>query len=711
MAMELEIKANTSEAERNLDNLGKKIQEINNPQNEQQKQQEAEKQSLVSVKDNMKSLTDTIKDLTRSLKENKSFQGGDIQGYNPFPSNRIQQDKREVNFEDLSRYVGSLVKNVSRNDFTTPLLETTANTSSKVKSIGEKLITESGDNGDGGNIIGSLLSKVGGVGLGLTALGIAGSALSDRYEKDLPYTTKILSSFGTNLTDDAKSNQDLADRLRATLVDYNRNTGLANNEFLEYASSLSRFGIGEGQEAKAGELTQKAANIALLTNGDISQNLDFMGLIERFGGNGAETLNQVYNSAKLQGLDKNQFPEFLSNLQRVIEDGISRGYIKSTKEVATDLAIFSELGKGNAFFEGEYGARTYSQMSNGLANATNLNSTSSVLVYKAAQNTLQSLGVDAALNTSAQGGGLNAITDSGAQWLNTMAYIEQGPMNTDFLKNLTKQVNDTYGNDTASKVLTYKEAFGLNYQGAIRIFNLLEELSSAESAGQIENIKAQMEEVTSTQEFKSSETALADSMSKLDKSIHDIAQGTFNIKSVALDTISGSVDAIRDWLLKTTEENKTTQEHIETSDLSEENKEFLTSTYEKTSGIKMTMNNDWAKIGASQNAYTQEGKYFNEFYKNNLASLVDQGLLNENISQLYNEQKKSGSIDANVKAEYDLYSKIMALKQDRSTTISQRDQTTLENLFNTLVDSLGKLKDSTDNAAKVYATTDAVVNY
>jgi hypothetical protein len=63
-----------------------------------------------------------------------------------------------------------------------------------------------------------------------------------------------------------------------------------------------------------------------------------------------------------------------------------------------------------------------------------------------------------------------------------MAYIESGPMNSDFLKNLSSQVNSTYGNDTASTVLTYKEAFGLNYQGAIRMFNLMDELSKTESS-------------------------------------------------------------------------------------------------------------------------------------------------------------------------------------------------------------------------------------
>ena len=89
---------------------------------------------------------------------------------------------------------------------------------------------------------------------------------------------------------------------------------------------------------------------------------------------------------------------------------------------------------------------------------------------------------------------------------------------------------------------------------------------------------------------------------------------------------------------------------------------------------------------------------------------MDQGLLNEDISQLYNSQKNSGNIDPSVKAEYDLYSKIMTLKQDRSATVSKYDQEKLGQLYETLINSLEKLNNSTENlttttdsASRVYA--------
>ena len=693
---EIKLTADSSQAEKELDKLAEKTKDIN------KNQQQEQTQELISVKDNFKTLTDAIKDLSKEIKENNSVQNTNFENFHPLIESRIQKNKlthEGIQVDQLGKEAGSVITSVAKGDYFAPITQSLMSTSDKIKSFGDRLLSESGDGEEGGRILGGLLSKIGGFGIGITLGGMALGGVADRYEADLPQTTRILASFGNTLTSDADKNQELADTLRSTLVDYNRNTGLENNEFLDYASTLSRFGIGAGQEIKVGQMTQKAANLALLTNGDIGQNLDFMGLIERFGGNGIETINQAYNSARIQGLDKNQFPEFLSNLQRVIEDGISKGYIKSTKEVATDLAIFSTLGQGNAFFEGEYGARTYAQMSNGLANSTNLNSTSSFLVFRAAQDTIDAIGVANALNTNDKGGVLNSIKDTGASWLNTMAYIESGPMNSDFLKNLSSQVNSTYGNDTASKVLTYKEAFGLNYQGAIRMFNLMDELSKTENASQIENIKAQMDEVTSTPEFKSAETVLADSLAQIDKSIHDVSKGAFEIKSDALNLISNCVEQIRDWLEPV--ETMTFEEYINTLGISEEGKEILKSPV-SSKDISLSSLGGWTSVFGFGN--TSESVFFKDLMK----PLLDKGQLNNNIQELYKQQQKEGNIDDVVKYEYELYSKIMTLKMDRRTTLTSHEESSLKEMYEKLTTAIEKLTTSTDNAAGAYANSELV---
>lgn len=691
MAQEFDIDANVEPAKRKIEDLKKKAEEVNQLQKE-------EPQQPLSIKDSFKSLIDAVKDLSRDIKESRSYQITQPQEYKPLVD-RVQNDKREFNKDvqigELGQNAKSLISSVAHGDYLTPIAQGSLTTSNKIKNLGDKLQGSSTE-GSSGDILGSLISKFGGIGIGLTALGIGGAALADRYEKDLPQTTRTLASFGNTLTSDADRNQKLADTLRSTLVDYNRNTGLENNEFLDYASSLSRFGIGAGQEIKAGEITQKAANLALLTNGDIGQNLDFMGLIERFGGNGIDTINQAYNSARIQGLDKNQFPEFLSNLQRVIEDGISKGYIKSTKEVATDLAIFSELGKGNAFFEGEYGARTYAQMSNGLANSTNLNSTSSFLVYRAAQDTINAIGVEDALNTNDKGGSLNSIKDTGASWLNTMAYIESGPMNSDFLKNLSNQVNSTYGNDTASKVLTYKEAFGLNYQGAIRMYNLMDELSKTENAGQIENIKSQMDEVTSTPEFKSAETALADSMSKLDNTLHNLSKTAFSIKSETLDKIASTVDTIANIINPDVDDIDFTPQKenlylVDNYSINEQTKAALSvdSGSDKLSWAEI-LNNDIPD-------YYRQG-YLREVVEDYTKTIP----IHNNIEELYKKDAEDGKVSKDILLEYNALTSMREFLEGNPSYWEQDEQIKVIAAFRELQDHIQRLTVATTDAARAY---------
>ena len=704
---EIKLTADSSQAEKELDKLAEKTKDIN------KNQQQEQTQELISVKDNFKTLTDAIKDLSKEIKENNSVQNTNFENFHPLIESRIQKNKlthEGIQVDQLGKEAGSVITSVAKGDYFAPITQSLMSTSDKIKSFGDRQLSESGDGEEGGSILGGLcgllskigsifgglLSMIGGFGIGITLGGMALGGATDRYEADLPQTTRILASFGNTLTSDADKNQELADTLRSTLVDYNRNTGLENNEFLDYASTLSRFGIGAGQEIKVGQMTQKAANLALLTNGDIGQNLDFMGLIERFGGNGIETINQAYNSARIQGLDKNQFPEFLSNLQRVIEDGISKGYIKSTKEVATDLAIFSTLGQGNAFFEGEYGARTYAQMSNGLANSTNLNSTSSFLVFRAAQDTIDAIGVANALNTNDKGGVLNSIKDTGASWLNTMAYIEYGPMNSDFLKNLSNQVNLTYGNDTASKVLTYKEAFGLNYQGAIRMYNLMDELSKTENAGQIEKIKSQMDEVTSTPEFKSAETALADSMSKLDKTLHNLSKTAFSIKSETLDKIASTVDTIANIINPDIDDNDFTPQKenlylVENYDINEQTKAALSvnSGTDKLSWAEI-LNNDIPD-------YYRQG-YLREVVEDYTKTIP----IHNNIEELYKKDAEDGKVSKDILLEYNALTSMREFLVGNPSYWEQDEQIKVIAAFRELQDHIQRLTVATTDAARAY---------
>jgi hypothetical protein len=52
-----------------------------------------------------------------------------------------------------------------------------------------------------------------------------------------------------------------------------------------------------------------------------------------------------------------QFNEVLRGLQRVMEDGISKGFVRSSDQVARNLTILSTMTNNNPLLSGEMGAQ------------------------------------------------------------------------------------------------------------------------------------------------------------------------------------------------------------------------------------------------------------------------------------------------------------------------------------------------------------------
>ena len=84
-------------------------------------------------------------------------------------------------------------------------------------------------------------------------------------------------------------------------------------------------------------------------------------------------------------MEKGQYGEFLQAMQKVIENGISKGFILSSEQVAQNLAMLSQIGRGSELWKGENGARRLSEMNAGIESTTGLRSTSDILAYSAAK--------------------------------------------------------------------------------------------------------------------------------------------------------------------------------------------------------------------------------------------------------------------------------------------------------------------------------------
>ena len=219
-------------------------------------------------------------------------------------------------------------------------------------------------------------------------------------------------------------------------------TGMDIDEFMRVANGFSSYGVATSGRASA--LARAAGLAGRYTGADSSSLSAYLGTQERYGGNGLAGMNYAYNAALASGLQRNQFGEFLDGLQNVIETGISKGYVRSTKEVSDTMVMFDKLSGGSKFWQGEQGFNRLQSINNGLANATALNSSTQLAVYQAMA-------------------GL-----SGGDMLDTFALMEKG-LDVNSFKAISKQFNNIYGGDRYSEVMAWKELTGLNYTGAMQL--------------------------------------------------------------------------------------------------------------------------------------------------------------------------------------------------------------------------------------------------
>ena len=250
---------------------------------------------------------------------------------------------------------------------------------------------------------------------------------------------------------------------QGAMLSASKGTGMDIDEFMRAANRFSSYGVTTGE--RASELTRAAGLAERNTGADLSSITAFLGTQERYGGragtdssgrviyqgareqragNALAEMNYAYNAALASGLQRNQFGEFLDGLQNVIETGISKGYIKSTKEVSDTMVMFDKLSGGSKFWQGEQGFNRLQSINNGLANATALNSSTQLAVYQAMA-------------------GL-----SGGDMLDTFALMEKG-LDVNSFKAISQRFNNIFGGDRYSEVMALKELTGLNYTGAMQL--------------------------------------------------------------------------------------------------------------------------------------------------------------------------------------------------------------------------------------------------
>jgi len=245
-----------------------------------------------------------------------------------------------------------------------------------------------------GSIIGTFVEPGGGTILGGTLGSAAGKALDTAFHIPISGESNEAAYAGLwqQRSADAMSLNALMGN-DAVIGDRN----MVREAFKEAANAAAKFGY----SAEEGMDAMKKAAMQGLSKEDARKATEQVFDYERRTGADRGTLQSAslmasryktrnilsagWAGVQASGMDKGQYGEFLRGMQKVIEDGISKGFVRSADEVATSFAMLAQMTNNNPLWQGENGARRLSDINAGLESATGLKSATDIRVFRAAK--------------------------------------------------------------------------------------------------------------------------------------------------------------------------------------------------------------------------------------------------------------------------------------------------------------------------------------
>lgn len=228
-----------------------------------------------------------------------------------------------------------------------------------------------------------------------------------------------------------------------------KGTGLDTDEMLAQMQNAAIYGLGEKASLN---LVANSAKWVQETGADMNALMKLQGTASRYG-LGDNVIQNAFGGLIASGMGRGQFNEFLQGLQTVIEDGISNGYITSTEDVTRNLTMFARLSDNNPLWQGQNGARMFTQMNNNLAQATSLSDTNSALVFSALH--------------------------KGGSYVDTMEAIEKGLNDKDAFGKIFSTFMQSEGGNYEGVIERLRATYGLNYTQAKQVFAMGNKLGSA----------------------------------------------------------------------------------------------------------------------------------------------------------------------------------------------------------------------------------------
>jgi hypothetical protein len=279
----------------------------------------------------------------------------------------------------------------------------------------------------------------------------------------------LLGRYGGSEGENTRAIRDTFARSAAAANEY----GYSAGEGMEAVKQGAAQGLGEGEAITA---AKKAFAFERGTGADRNALLELETRGRRFGMD--NMIGAAWQGSQASGMAPGQFNEFLRSMQRVFEDGISKGFVRGGQEIAGNLAYLSGMSGGNPLYQGERGAQVLSQLNNGLAGAVELNSVNDILTYRAAQQTWDELSDKEKEEIYTSAGMTRDDMKNGTDWLNASMLLERG-FRPELFKAQMRMFETAERGDTENIVERMSQQYDLSKTGAFALLQMYRRNGSA----------------------------------------------------------------------------------------------------------------------------------------------------------------------------------------------------------------------------------------
>jgi hypothetical protein len=290
-----------------------------------------------------------------------------------------------------------------------------------------------------------------------------------------------------------------------------------------------------------------------MTGADLGKIQGVTGAFSRYGGE--ENASAIaYAGLRSQNMQNGQFNEFLSGMERILEEGIEKGFIRGSEEIAGNMAMLYKLSGDSPLWQGEQGAQRLSQMNASISSATALQTPAHDIVYSVAKNMLlkddpSTPEVETRKQNFYRLMGLDPKKESDqiytGTYLDNFALIERAGANGKMMGGIRDMVRGFESGNVAGQIEFYKQIYGLNNTGAMQLYNMFANASTEDLNDEKWQAMVQ-KEIIDNPGNKSDSAKLQDILNDLNKNIVEIGQIEFN--NTELPLIYRAVEDIKEEL-------------------------------------------------------------------------------------------------------------------------------------------------------------------